>query len=105
MGHVLVGRVEWGVSWSFLGCAAVVPQSLSGLLVSWLCVSTALVPSVVSWGLIHETDLRGKLQPKHEVRDYRRRLQFMRVDNAKLRPKLRPKLVKITPQLEVDYTL
>ena len=33
------------------------------------------------------------------------RLQFMRADNAKLRPKLRPKLVKFTPQLEVDYTL
>ena len=29
------------------------------------------------------------------------RLQFMRADNAKLRPKL----VKFTPQLEVDYTL
>ena len=33
------------------------------------------------------------------------RLQFMRADNAKLQPKLRPKLVKITPPLEVDYTL
>ena len=33
------------------------------------------------------------------------RLQFMRADNAKLRPKLRPKLVKFTPPLEVDYTL
>ena len=29
----------------------------------------------------------------------------MRVDNAKLLPKLRPKLVKFTPQLVVDYTL
>ena len=29
------------------------------------------------------------------------RLQFMRADNAKLRPKLRPKLVKFTPPLEV----
>ena len=33
------------------------------------------------------------------------KLQFIRVDNAKLHPKLRPKLVKFTPQLEVDYTL
>ena len=33
------------------------------------------------------------------------RLQFMRADNPKLRPKLQPKLVKFTPQLEVDYTL
>ena len=29
------------------------------------------------------------------------RLQFMRVDNAKLRPKL----VKFTPPLKVDYTV
>ena len=29
------------------------------------------------------------------------RLQFMRAENAKLRPKL----VKFTPQLEVDYAL
>ena len=33
------------------------------------------------------------------------RLQLNRADNAKLRPKLRHKLVKFTPQLEVDYTL
>ena len=26
------------------------------------------------WGLIHETDLRGKLRPKHEVRNYRRKV-------------------------------
>ena len=25
-------------------------------------------------GLIHETDLRGKLRPKHEVRNYRRKV-------------------------------
>ena len=34
--------LKWGVSWSFPRCAAVVLQSLSGLVVSWLCVSAAV---------------------------------------------------------------
>ena len=27
-----------------------------------------------SWGLIHETDLRAKVRPKPEVRNYRRKV-------------------------------
>ena len=46
---------------------------------------------------------RCDLNPKFATVD--EWLQFMRADNAKLRPKLRPKPVNFTPPFEVDYTL
>ena len=43
------------------------------------------------------------LNPKSET--IGERLQFMKADNAKLQPKLTTKLVKFTPQIEVEYIL